>query len=377
MATNTTQTNTQGDLFVCGRIPQDLFVCGRLPQDNENIITGLNRLDPSPNENNPFRDILIRSNSSYSGTDCSVFAQINNKLISLGNVETFSYSIFREKTPVRVLGRSSPKGYTGGPRTIAGSLVFIVFDRHPLTDIVKEMEYNPRRSDSRSTNPVADQIAPVDIFLVFRNEYGHESLIKIYGVEFIQEGQTHSINDLYSENVTQYVARDIDIMINSNDLKEFRDLVFQRKLSGQFVDNYLSSLLEYKQSVEKQINNLSKKILESNISNKNKTRQTSIDNEYYNMKMKELVTEFNTISYQIHNYENNLSGWNAQRGDSILVYDNLKQAPTNIAPGISNSGPEYYAGSARTYSPIVSTPPSEPTSTVDLNYSGNEVPTYG
>jgi len=330
--------------------------------DDEGVITGLNELHTTPNENNPFRDILIRSNSSYSGTDCSVIAQVNQKLISLGNVETFSYSIFREKVPVRTLGRSGPKAYTGGARTIGGSLVFVVFDRHPLLDVVKEMKYNPRSHDSRSTSPVADQISPIDLFLVFRNEYGHESLLKLYGVEFLQEGQTHSINDLYSENVTQYVARDIDIMINSNDVSAFRDLIFQRRLAGQFVDNYLASMLEYKQGIERQIaviqkntmENASKKALNPDLS-----RSIDIENKYNNFKIKDLLAELETINVQIQNYESNLSGWNAQRGDSIAKFDNLEQSPTQTNPFVTS--PANDGGAFST----------------DMNFNPSEIQYYG
>jgi Skp family chaperone for outer membrane proteins len=39
----------------------------------------------------------------------------------------------------------------------------------------------------------------------------------IYGVEFVSEGQTMSIHDLFIENQCQYVARDIDPMNKDGD----------------------------------------------------------------------------------------------------------------------------------------------------------------
>jgi hypothetical protein len=67
-----------------------------------------------PAETNPFTPDLVpdfsKTYASYSGTDVQVIVQVNNKLIVLGNLETFSYSTFREKSPVRVLGRSGCKG---------------------------------------------------------------------------------------------------------------------------------------------------------------------------------------------------------------------------------------------------------------------------
>ena len=89
-----------------------------LKQGNLDLTTsGLNRLRGGPRpyiQSNPIRDAIVEANSSYSGTDCIPIAQINDKLIMLGNVATFSYSIFREKGPVRTLGRSYAKGYTAG-----------------------------------------------------------------------------------------------------------------------------------------------------------------------------------------------------------------------------------------------------------------------
>jgi hypothetical protein len=51
--------------------------------------------------------------------------------------------------------------------------------------------------------------------LIFSNEYGSTSYMNLWGVEFVSDGATFSIEDLFSENVTQYVARDIDIIRDS------------------------------------------------------------------------------------------------------------------------------------------------------------------
>lgn len=70
---------------------------------------------------------------------------------------------------------------------------------------------------------LADQLPPLDISLIFANEYGAISHMMFYGVEFFQEGGTFSIEDIYSENVVQYIARDIDPM----------RIVEQRDIDGQ------------------------------------------------------------------------------------------------------------------------------------------------
>lgn len=221
-----------------------------------------------PSEANPFAEDPIvnfaRSNSSYSGSDGTIIVQLNNKLIVMGNIETFSHSIHREKVPVRTLGRSNPKGYTAGGRTVAGSIVFVTFDRAPLWSVIKEVNYTRLPTD-RTTSPLPDQLPPLDLILLFRNEYGNKSIVRLYGVEFLDEGSVYSINDLYSECTMQYVARDIDQMVPYEELEEFRNIMFERQVRGQFIDNEYQSMLEYKARIENQISEVNSKIDEINL----------------------------------------------------------------------------------------------------------------
>lgn len=136
----------------------------------------------------------------------------------LGNIQTLSYSLYREKFPVRAVGFVGEKGRTRGTRTIAGSLVFTVFDRHVLWDLMRQ---HPGDRAQNAVTPegaadlahtMADQLPPFDIVLHFANEYGYASELVLFGVEVNQEGQTMSIQDLITENVMQYTARHIAIM---------------------------------------------------------------------------------------------------------------------------------------------------------------------
>jgi len=135
----------------------------------------------------------------------------------LGTIHTFSYSTFREKFPTRSLGRVYPKSYTRGSRTISGSMIFTVVNHHVFYDFLKlnQGQYNTGVKDYdylKDSTAITDQLPPLDISLVFNNEYGSSSYMGLYGVEFIQDGATFSVEDIYSENVMQYVARDIDLM---------------------------------------------------------------------------------------------------------------------------------------------------------------------
>lgn len=135
----------------------------------------------------------------------------------LGELQTISWSVYREKSPVRTLGSVYPRSFTRGGRTIAGTMVFTIFHKHVLHELLNGYfnAYNTGTSDydrNQYTINLPDQIPPIDISLIFANEYGAKSHMGIYGVEFVQDGGTFSIEDIFSENVVQYVARDIDPM---------------------------------------------------------------------------------------------------------------------------------------------------------------------
>jgi len=136
--------------------------------------------------------------------------------ITIGTLQTISVQTHREKFGARALGRSYVKGYTRGPRTIAGSMVFTVFNEHALGQLIRGIG-NPAivgesKLDTNLSTLIPDQLPPLDITLVYANEYGSLSRQSIYGVEFVNDGQTMSIEDLFTEEVMNFVARDVDIM---------------------------------------------------------------------------------------------------------------------------------------------------------------------
>ena len=141
--------------------------------------------------------------NSYSGCDIIVTASLPlvngqsvGKYYSLGSLQTLSISTHQDKRPVRSLGVINAKDYVMGPRTIAGSMVFAVFNKHFATSIMEDL----------GEVLLPDEIPALDITVSFANEYGKKSRMAIYGVKFINEGQVMSINDLYTENTYQFVA---------------------------------------------------------------------------------------------------------------------------------------------------------------------------
>jgi hypothetical protein len=172
---------------------------------------------------------LLKQYNSFSGADVNILFAMPSAPTSqnenpppitrvMTNVQTLSYSVFREKSAARSLGFVGEKGRARGTRTIAGSIVFTVFDRHPMFDL---MRLHPNDAPADAVTPTGlanlsyvhpDQLPPFDIIIHFANEYGSLSELVLFGVEFSSEGQVHSVQDMLTENVMQYTARHVAIM---------------------------------------------------------------------------------------------------------------------------------------------------------------------
>lgn len=145
----------------------------------------------------------------------------DKRTVVLGTLQTLSISSFRDRNAIRSLGTSYVKGYTNGPRTIAGSMIFTLFEEHPLVKLTRALsslpETNPYYENLTSVLP--DQLPPIDISIVFANEYGTLSRQTIYGVQFVSDAATYSIENLLTEQVMQFVCRDVDIMTAQGSVK--------------------------------------------------------------------------------------------------------------------------------------------------------------
>lgn len=155
--------------------------------------------------------------TSYSGTDMVATMEVNLPLGNgkskrvlhvIGELQTLSYSIHMEKMPVRSISSVNAKDYVEGPRTIAGSLVFAVFDRHIILNILNQA--NNIANDALGT--LMDELPPFNITISMTNEYGQKSRMAIYNVRIVDEGQVMSVNDVFTENTYQFVATDIDYL---------------------------------------------------------------------------------------------------------------------------------------------------------------------
>lgn len=172
--------------------------------------------------------------------------EASSSTYTLGSLQTISIQSHREKYPVRALGTSYVKGYTRGPRTLAGSMIFTVFDEHALRGLIRQSSVLLDRYELEfdTTSILPDQLPPIDLTIAFANEYGSLSKMSLYGVEFMNDGVTFSIEDLLSENVLSFVARDVDIMTKLGQVKlsEFERGMFTSSIDGTSKDLLASEL---------------------------------------------------------------------------------------------------------------------------------------
>ena len=151
-----------------------------------------------------------RKYETFSGADMVVyFAFPGHRPVDIGTASLISYSIYREKKQVRTIGAINTKGITKGPRTVSGRMVFTVVREHIVEMIKRELPYL-----RGIKNIIMDELPPFDILVSFGNEYGASAGLVIQGVTLVDEQKTLTVDDLFTENIFTYLARDIDVMKN-------------------------------------------------------------------------------------------------------------------------------------------------------------------
>ena len=165
----------------------------------------------------PMASLWTKTNVSFSGCDMVVSANMRSSSgrtvsVVMGSVQTVSYSIYRKLSPINCIGNVNAKDYVGGPRTVAGSLVFTVFHQHWATDLLDKFYKAEGYAANRKV--FMDEVAPIDLTISMANEFGVKSRLALYSVRLFSEGQVMSINDIYTENTYQYVALNVDYLAN-------------------------------------------------------------------------------------------------------------------------------------------------------------------
>lgn len=193
----------------------------------------------------PGSNDFTRKYTSFSGCDMvasiTLPSNISSIPIVIGNLQTVSYSIHREISPVRKLGAINPIGWTRGVRTIGGSLIFTMFDKNIVYQL-QEVILKKMKSDLDSNGTLnlellqknqfanyvlenlrqqkicMDMMPPFDITVTMKNEYGTASSQEIISGVIVQdEGQVASIEDIITENTMSFQATDIQPLMLTGD----------------------------------------------------------------------------------------------------------------------------------------------------------------
>lgn len=188
----------------------------------------------------PQFDRFKETYTSFSGSD--IVCTFQGKAI--GTLSGITWSVTREKAPIYTMGSPNPRSFTRGKRGIAGSLIFTVFDRPGLYEMLEGRNEEETRYWTRAHNVLpgagpatdakhrgvvptgnqttdiisgvpyyADQIPPFDVSITFANEYGQSAVRSIYGLEILNEGSGASMDDIVIEETMTFVARDLGPMI--------------------------------------------------------------------------------------------------------------------------------------------------------------------
>ena len=195
---------------------------------------------------------VTQTYNSFSGVDMIV--TFGN--VTVGEVQGVSYTVTREKAPLYTMGSANPRSFSRGKRGIAGSLIFLVFDRSALLDIsrqdttgesrviLKKDELakaqmgthsqlgkaslmDPTLGTAIGTNPndvtavrdflglqsvsatYHDQLPPFNVTISAANEYGHVCRMVIKNVEIMNAGSGMSIDDITTDESCTFVATEV------------------------------------------------------------------------------------------------------------------------------------------------------------------------
>ena len=176
--------------------------------------------------------------NSFSGVDMLV--TFGGNLV--GEVQGLSWTIQREKAPNYTMGSADPRSFSRGKRGIAGSCVFLVFDRSALLDVFRNVKYAAWVTEpaavaedlpALANAPVGfvgtpqvgvatfntvvldkvlasviyhDQVLPFEIVITAANEYGNNMQMAIHGVEIINCGSGVSVDDITTDESCTFIA---------------------------------------------------------------------------------------------------------------------------------------------------------------------------
>ena len=156
---------------------------------------------------------------SFSGTDVEAYIiQGADTFYKLNSLSTVSFQVNEQKSPVRRLGYVTPVGFTRAIRTIAGTLVLTVLKDHPLNIVgddktskpLNTTKYHPLTEVLGSNKVIQNK--EFDLLLKYQSEGNRRfySEFKIIGINLISQSMVTSVNDMVTEMVFQFMAKDYE-----------------------------------------------------------------------------------------------------------------------------------------------------------------------
>ena len=159
---------------------------------------------------------------SFSGTDTLAFIMMpGSSPVVIGSLTTISYSMYRNKKPVINIGRTNINGVTRGSRIFAGTMIFTLINQHWLKELQEQLNWLKGFDELK-----VDELPLFDVMIVSANEYGNAAIMYIYGIDFTDEAQTISVEDLFTENTFSFVARDV------SNFKSFKNKISSTSKNG-------------------------------------------------------------------------------------------------------------------------------------------------
>lgn len=180
--------------------------------------------------------------------------EIAGGLVFLESLATISYQVHEPKAPARALGYRAPKGFARSVRTIAGTMIFIVVEDHPLRGLMNAgHRFGPQSSSisldmDRGTGThtnnnenisISTMIKPFNMLVQYSTEVpgstsgdsaGLDRVATVNApgiasymlenVEIISEGITTSVNDMVTEVVMQFQAHNVYQLSTENSVLE-------------------------------------------------------------------------------------------------------------------------------------------------------------
>lgn len=208
---------------------------------------------------------------SFSGTDTLAFIMLPGCTpVCIGSLTTISYSMYRNKKPVINIGRTNINGVTRGTRIYAGTMIFTLINQHWL----RELQEMPQASYLKNFKELKTDDMPLfDIMIISANEYGNAVKMFIWGIDITDEAQTISVEDMFTENVFSFIARDVSVFNKIG--VHYKDSGESDNTNGRY-DNENSQRYYFFDNSNATIEDIDRFIFNKNISNDKTIKQDKL-----------------------------------------------------------------------------------------------------